>query len=186
MKAVCISDTHGKHYRLNLPAADMLIFAGDCCYLSNHESSVRFIAWLESLDYEHMLIIAGNHDKIIEPIESSNDPRIIYLHNSSYVINGIKFYGTPYTPSFMDWYWGLSDLELKRNASHIPFDTDVLISHGPAREILDENIEGISCGDKYLSKVHDKLNLKYHIFGHIHESYSQFPIRHHDCWCYNV
>ena len=50
-------------------------------------------------------------------------------------------------------------------------DVDILITHGPALGILDQNMAGIYCGSNSLkNRVQELQNLKLHIFGHIHES----------------
>ena len=56
--------------------------------------------------------------------------------------------------------------------SKIPSDTDILITHGPPLGIQDANLEGNRCGSEIIRRhVVERVQPKYHIFGHIHESY---------------
>ena len=49
----------------------------------------------------------------------------------------------------------------------IPEDTDVIISHGPPRSILDAGVGGVSHFDIVSLVLQPQLN----VFGHIHEGY---------------
>ena len=53
----------------------------------------------------------------------------------------------------------------------IPEDTDILITHGPPYGHGDKVINKDSEGCKELLYRIRELNIKYHIFGHIHEGY---------------
>ena len=81
--------------------------------------------------------------------------------NSGIEIEGIKFYGVP---MFM------SDCITQRqnqNYAKIPDDADVLITHSPAYGILDFD-DSIHYGSEELLEKISTLNLKAHLFGHIH------------------
>ena len=178
MKIICTADTHGLHERLKLPSADVLIVAGDICPMGRMEDVRAFGQWLGNLPHSHKVVIAGNHDKPfqVNPTEAisaliGNDPTIHYLQDSAITIDGIKFYGSPWTPTFMNWYF-MADKgeEIQQMWNKIPTDTDVLITHGPPAGILD-NVKGTPEGCIDLLKRVSEVNPKYHIFGHIHEGY---------------
>ena len=61
--------------------------------------------------------------------------------------------------------------EIEEHWKQIPFQTDILITHGPAFGILDTtfNNQNVGCID-LLTHI-ERVNPKYHIFGHIHESF---------------
>ncbi len=91
-------------------------------------------------------------------------------------INGVKFYGSSYTPEFNDWAFQLYGEEGKAHWSEIPDDTDVLVTHGPALGTLDEtgvidNPGNIGC--LYLRERIVELAIKAHLFGHIHGGYGK-------------
>ena len=151
MKITFISDTHGKHAELTdkLPGGDVLIHSGDFMRGGYEEGeAIDFFDWLEHdvTGYEYKIIIAGNHDRLFEnepeqaaKLMGAYCPSVIYLQDSSFKINGIKFYGSPHTPAFNNWAFNVrrnSD-EIEKIWSKIPDDTDVLITHGPPLGILD-------------------------------------------------
>ena len=139
MKLVCTSDTHGFHHRLKLPPGDVLIHAGDFCSRGDEWEAKNFAVWLHDQNYKHKIVISGNHDRIME-----KDPQFgellfggvaHYLLDSSVVIDGIKFYGSPWQPAFNNWAFNIprdSD-EIAAKWNLIPDDTDVLITHGPPK-----------------------------------------------------
>ena len=66
MKLVCISDTHGRHEKLKVPAGDILIHAGDICSRGQANEVEAFNQWLGKLPHPHKIVIAGNHDHVFE------------------------------------------------------------------------------------------------------------------------
>jgi len=180
MKLHCISDTHTKHRELKLPGADILVHAGD--FMSsgrNLDELTDFLNWFEAQEYEHKIFIAGNHDRLLEDggepvinIITDAYPSVTYLQDSSVTIDGINFYGSPWTPEFCGWAFATqNDAEAEEKWSQIPKDTDVLITHGPAYGFLDQiDPSQAHLGCKELHKAIDGINPKLHIFGHIHGS----------------
>lgn len=57
----------------------------------------------------------------------------------------------------------------------IPIDTDILITHNPPYGILDFD-DGINYGSEKLLEKLTTLNLKAHLFGHIHSSHGEETI----------
>ena len=186
LKCVAISDTHGMYGELKLPKGDVLIHAGDILGRGTFQELIDFNEWLGEQDFEHKIIIAGNHDWCFErdPEKSieilSNG---IYLKDSEIIIDGIKFYGTPYQPRFFNWAFNLNrGAELKSKWDLIPNDTDVLITHGPplgiTHEVLDVDrvMEGDSVGCFDLAEALKRVKPAFHICGHIHEGYGVYKI----------
>ena len=62
-----------------------------------------------------------------------------------------------------------------RNYANIPDDTDVLITHSPAYGILDYD-DNINYGSKELLTRLSALNLRAHLFGHIHANHGNTTI----------
>ena len=188
MKIWCISDTHGKHRHLNIPDADMVICAGDFTSTGREDQVKNFLIWYASLDIQHKILIAGNHDRYTDPSFNPSlkqndfqymcedlDSRITYLQDSWFLIDHgeekIKIYGSPISPTFGNaWAWNRDRGEkIKKHWDCIPGGVDILVTHGPPQNVFDENVnrENVGCGD-LLNKVID-VKPKYHIFGHIHE-----------------
>lgn len=181
MKIVAISDTHGKHSRVTVPECDVLIHAGDLMYKSSIKNLRRFLNWFAKQPATHKIFIAGNHDTGFEEsptvfrciVREYIEQDIKYLQDSEIVINGIRFYGSPWQPFYFNWAFNImSPDKLKEIWSKIPNDTDVLITHGPPYGIFDKNQDRIYCGCAHLKNrvtSGELTQLKAHVFGHIHE-----------------
>jgi len=186
MKLVIFSDTHNRHEQMKpLPAGDVLIFCGDAQKSGfDDEELHEFNRWLGRQPYEHRIVIAGNHDRIIEHDGAEQSRKIftnaVYLQDSGCEIDGVKFWGSPWQPEFNNWAFNLPrGKELAEKWALIPDDIDVLITHGPPQGIFDEcpawrpprrrgkNTENAGCAD--LMKAVQRVKPKVHCFGHIHE-----------------
>lgn len=175
MKIVAISDLHRK--RPIIGYCDILIFAGDedANSLANTK---KFASWLEKQDAKYKIVVWGNHDWY--PYNHSNmakevlkEYNIIYLENSGIEIEGIKFWGSPITPTFCEWAF-MEDRgsRIRKYWDMIPENIDVLITHGPPYGILDYTVyDKIHVGCADLMQAVERVKPKFHIFGHIHEGY---------------
>jgi len=179
-----ISDTHTYHGLLDIPKdIDIVIFSGDC---SNprapeyNEPEVRaFITWYSSLPIKHKIFVAGNHDTSIERGYITKDnftqAGIIHLENESVEIEGLKIWGSPYTPTFgMGWAYNKSRDKISRIWDTIPEDTDIVVVHGPPKGILDLSYDRDNvlefCGCNALAKRMRAIQPKLCLFGHIHNT----------------
>jgi len=182
MKLVCISDTHGlqsKTYH-TIPDSDILIHAGDLTNVGAKQDVLAFHSFIEKLPHKHKIIIAGNHDWCFANNKKDKAPNwltqnkdnIHYLLDEEIIIDGIKFYGSPWQPYFFNWAFNLKrGKPLKEVWSKIPENTDVLITHGPPYKILDETAGGDYTGCVDLLERIEIIKPKVHVFGHIHEAY---------------
>lgn len=182
MKIVAFSDTHNHHRDVTLPDGDVLVFAGDLMTCGRKFNEVvSFSDWFMSQPHKHKILVAGNHDRLFEtqrPLcvgEFHNRGSVYYLQDSSITIDGVKFWGSPVQPWFYNWAFNVQrGPDIKKYWDRIPQDTDVLITHGPPYGILDQTIgwggEHVGCEELWKT-VHDRLSLKAHIFGHIHNGY---------------
>lgn len=182
MKIVCISDTHCQLDKIvdDLPDGDVLVHAGDLTYRGTLPEVSRELSILGSLTkkYKHILMVAGNHDFLFEkhPQVARSicmENGILYMQDSSFMIDGINFWGSPYQPWFYDWAFNKRrGLDLERVWAQIPDNTNVLITHGPPRFHLETCPDGseVGCLD-----LHNRIQylpvLRLHVFGHIHLSY---------------
>lgn len=177
MKIVAISDTHGRHRLLRLPKADLLVHAGDVTYHGDKREVEDFLDWLQKLPIPNKIFIAGNHDFFFErtrlaEVKGMMPPGIYYLMDESVTIQGIKIWGSPYTPKFFRWAFNKNrGGPLIEQWKKIPDDVDLLLTHGPVWGVLDLTANEQHAGDKdLLQKVLD-IKPKTHVCGHIHESY---------------
>lgn len=182
MRLVCVSDTHSLHWQIpNIPDGDVLIHAGDSLGQGTLENIAELNEWLGTFPHRHKIVIAGNHDWAFqETPETAREAlsNAIYLEDSGVEIDGLRFWGSPWTPTFMDWAFILDrGKPLYQTWKSIPDNTDVLITHGPPKGIGDLATLGFRCqnvGCIDLLRRIDQLKLKAHIFGHIHEGYGEY------------
>lgn len=198
MKIVAISDTHGQHRQLTqaeIPEGDVLIHAGDFTRHGDIHELEDFLDWFKDFPHEHKIFIAGNHDLCMQNHENEDlpinqrkkeridellkqywyDHQIIYLHNSGKTIDGVTFFGSPYSNTLPGWAFN-TDKEKNDGVWEYMFeDTDVLITHGPPHGENDYiNDEWGRIGDKELKKRREEVNdLDYHFYGHNHGSHGK-------------
>jgi Icc-related predicted phosphoesterase len=202
MKISAISDIHG-NLNAKIEPCDVLIIAGDICPSENHTfdyqkkwNDIYFMPWAENLlkDVGNIVFIAGNHDTYYEALYYSGGQKekramfsmhenIHYLRDSMVNINGVSFYGTPWSKTFYDWAWMLDEFKLDDKFKKIPEGIDFLISHSPpygnndtigeyyAHPITGEKLyrQGLEhLGSTSLAKHIKRANPKWNICGHIH------------------
>jgi len=200
MKIDCISDLHG--YLPKLPGGDLLIIAGDLTRSDELDEYLRFFYWLRKQKYVKKVLIGGNHDVLLDTgipypvfcelenakcdyLLDSGTEFVYYppldLDKPEVFRQKLKIWGSPWTLSFKGEkpnclaFTKPTEAELAEKFALIPDDTNILVTHSPPFEILDEVQRGdkiVSVGSKSLStKIEHLPNLKLHVFGHIHEGY---------------
>ena len=201
MKIVAISDIHG-YLPNDLPEGDVLCICGDIVpldYQSNFTKSVAwfeldFVPWSDSLNYQKIIFIAGNHDFFLEKISMTmeshymdskvlkwllpdshqSEHKLVYLQDSWVEIDSVRFYGTPWVPYLTNWAFYKSSEDLVKTFSKIPKNVDVLISHTPPRvwelgKVLQPSYSfGKDFGCKELADAISERNIKWSICGHVH------------------
>lgn len=195
MKIVCISDTHTFHDQVVVPEGDVLVHAGDATFRGKPREVLPFLDWLGAQPCARKVLIAGNHDWGYQLddramyVARCAELGIDYLQDSEVVIDGVKFYGSPWQPWFCDWAFNLPRGKALASVwDRIPEDVNVLVTHGPPFGILDET--GIAyqaagarpnqgCED-LRTRLEHLHSLRLHVFGHIHESYGCENVTWHD------
>jgi len=66
MRIVCISDTHGDHRQVKLPAGDVLLHTGDITGHGSERDYLDFLEWFSAQPFTERLFVAGNHDQFLE------------------------------------------------------------------------------------------------------------------------
>ena len=132
MRLVIASDTHGLHDAVTVPDGDVFIHAGDLTSVGDLDEISNVVKWIRGLPHRHRVVIAGNHDRGFEeqPADALRllgvEDGITYLQDSGVVIDGIKFWGSPWQPEFLSWAFNLprgAELACKWNL--VPRGTDV-------------------------------------------------------------
>ncbi|KAI9760322.1 MAG: hypothetical protein M4579_001726 [Chaenotheca gracillima] len=192
---VCVSDTHCT--RPELPPGDLLLHAGDLSVKGTFGEIQDQLDWLNAQSHEHKVVIAGNHDRLLDPALDESDlergsevdqipPRaggrsdlrwgeIIYLQDSSARLEFTKgrvlnIYGSPWTIECGNWafqYLPIRDIWARK----IPIDTDILLTHGPPKFHLDRARNDAGC--PHLLRELWRVRPTLAVFGHIHPGYGQ-------------
>ena len=178
---VCISDTH--NHQPKLPDGDILIHAGDLTQSGSFAELQATIAWLHRQPHPHKIVVAGNHDLLLDPSQDRSPDAatkrenldwgdVIYLENSEAAItcaNGrqLCLYGSPLSPKHGNWAF-----QYPRShdpwSKTVPSNTDIFITHAPPRAHLD-----LDFGCNYLLGELWRIRPRLHVFGHVHKGYGQ-------------
>ena len=179
MKIVAISDMHSK-LPVNLPKGDVLVIAGDMTFNGRHDYvsqagwlNKKFYRWLERHrpNFKRIIGIAGNHDSVFDNCPGLVNPLPwTYLEDSGCQVDGVYFWGTPWSRPFCDWGFN-RDAKFRELAfSQIPETTDILISHTPPANCgLIDACSSSHVGDEVLGAHIYRTKPKVVICGHIHE-----------------
>jgi Icc-related predicted phosphoesterase len=166
-----------------IPKCDLLIHAGDIAGKGSFAVIRDFNDWIGELKSSNVVgeavVIPGNHDLSLDPVKVGrpcNDAISLFtncelLIDAGIELNGIKIWGSPYTPAFMDWAFNKKrGQELREQWEKIPENLDILITHGPPYGIQDkamvQHLGDIELYDAIVTK-----SPRVHIFGHIHGGY---------------
>jgi len=175
MRIVAVADTHTFESDLGAPPdGDVFVHAGDLCRGGRLDELAVVARWLRALPHRHKVVVAGNHDWcfVREPdaARAVLGEGITYLQDAGTVIDGVRFWGSPWQPAFNNWAFNLPRGEpLAAVWSLIPPDTDVLITHGPPLGIGDWSGETIRQGCRDLLAAVQRIRPLLHLFGHIHQ-----------------
>lgn len=188
-----VSDLHGELPK-ECPEADFLVVAGDICpggykvpiiYQSSWLYKA-FFPWIEGIPVKHVVACWGNHDWIGEPkpdYTPPTHPKLTMLTDQRAVIDGLKFWGSPWQLPFYEWAFNAPEEELAKKYEAIPEDTDIIVSHGPPHGYGDlapsvpiehEYPAPRRTGSKsFLNRI-KAVRPKLVVCGHIHPGYGKY------------
>lgn len=176
-----LSDTHNRHTKCKCEGGDIIIHAGDISGRGERDEVLAFLDWYSEQDYAHRILVPGNHDfefeRFPKEMEAECKKRdIILLNDSGVTVMGIKIWGSPVQPWFHDWAFNRQrGKDIQKHWKLVPKDTEILITHGPAANMLDmttyadgSDREPVGCED--LAKLIENSKIRLHVCGHIHEA----------------
>jgi Icc-related predicted phosphoesterase len=174
MRIVHLSDTHMFHRQLDVPAGDVFVNSGDLASEGTLDDYVDVFNWFDAMPHAHKVLIAGNRDSLFQHFAKLIRKRIpttvIYLEDSGTTINGVKFWGSPWTPGYPWMAFTYHAIEGTEPIwSSVPSDTDVLVTHGPPHGVLDLDNRGQHIGDRALLERVTIVRPRLHLFGHVHD-----------------
>lgn len=170
MRLLALSDLHGDFPDTRRwPSVDVAIIAGDVSRSGGTTGWLTdyLVPWLQTIDAAHIILIWGNHDFIGEQVADDWHGWPSHVHvltNRGVTLDGVTFYGVPQTPKFGGWAFMEPDAHLGQRWAAVPADTDVLVSHGPPRGLVDNNLGSVTQRE-WLETSGPALVL----CGHIHE-----------------
>lgn len=147
-----------------------------------------YALWEESVPAEHIFVTGGNHDWITkfpdelrsrffidEGVELYDGPKMIAripMPLGTSILQPVKrFYFTPWVPVIGNWNYQLPRDQRALRFADIPDKLDVLVSHGPAHDVLDKvhGAYGDHVGCPELRKFVQQRQPRFMVHGHIHE-----------------
>lgn len=163
---------------------------------------LEFVPWSDELDCKKVIFIAGNHDFFLEhimlgpvredgtrkcrtasevlrkllPGNNKGKHKLVYLRDSSFELEGKRFYGTPWISGLPRWAFNQEEDELRTgNYAHIPHRCDVLLTHmppalGDAGTVLQYSAFNYLAdySSKALADVLLERDIRYTFCGHVH------------------
>lgn len=179
---------------------DVIVCSGDISGMGRESEVTSFFKWWKTLPCQYKVLIAGNHDLCFDSHINGVDIQNMwdsnpspypgwlqdeldsyrasyghyYLENQGVEIEGVKFWGSPITPTF-GYGWAFNKNRgdaIKEVWKSIPMGTDVVITHGPVNCHVDwvpSNNYYAGCDD--LRNRIKQVKPLLHLSGHIHEGY---------------
>lgn len=204
IKVVCVADTHNK--QPDLPNGDILIHAGDLTENGSFDEVQAGLRWLSSQPHRYKILVAGNHDVLLDEDFLSKYPErrygqqetkedldwgnVIHLQDASIRLNfgnqeskdelmsrTVSIYGSPLSPQY-----GISAFQYHPNSP------DIWEDKLGSMEFVDilithgppklhlDSRDFYRAGCPYLSAEVARLRPRFHVFGHIHAAHGREDI----------
>ncbi|XWW99982.1 hypothetical protein V2A60_007998 [Cordyceps javanica] len=193
VSVVCISDTHNT--RPEVPDGDLLLHAGNLTVGGSYVELQAQLYWLNTLPHRYKVVIAGNHDLLLDPAFVARSPdrvaeaqgtarsdldwgAVTYLNNTTASLtfcNGrtLTVYGSPWTPMFGKWAFQHPETRPVWRDS-VPRGVDILLTHGPPKGLLDDGGRGCPQLREEILRARPKLV----VFGHMHGGRGRDQVRY--------
>jgi Icc-related predicted phosphoesterase len=203
MRIVATSDLHG--YLPEIPKCDLLLIAGDLSPIwCDRDMSAtydwfedKFYDWIKDVPARYVVAIAGNHDFFLEKdageivcgenlmknLGKIFADKFVYLKSQVTEFEGLKIWGSPFVPNLPSWAFPKTEEQLANLYASIPSDVDIVMTHGPAKGILDNlasphhpHVGSTAFREWLLSQT---WGPKLVVAGHIHKNYgwTKLPFR---------
>lgn len=152
------------------------------------------MALLKGLRFKHKLVIPGNHEILLDPNIPPSDHKYFgifhipedmsresqlarlaeagatYLEHDLVELGGVRVFASAYTQIPPYWFTAFQVSEEKMDSiwEAVPPEIDLLVTHGPAHEILDTTMDKKNVGSTTIRKYLEGSQAQAHVFGHIH------------------
>lgn len=158
VRLVCISDTHNEHACLRMPKGDILLHTGDVLTESGlrhvtkdmftgevtgvtpvgEDLFVNFAVWFGALDFKHKVLVAGNHDMVLQGLGKQRVQQIlsehatigtpVYLEDDVANVGGVRIYGSPHA----NYSSHNNAFKVNNPTYNIPTGVHIVATHMPA------------------------------------------------------
>ena len=192
MNLAILSDLHGY---VPSPAAQAVVDKADAvCICGDIQSrAMHTFAWINA-QKKPVVLVPGNHDWFLFDAAGAASnwgfgPHVRVLIDSGCEIDGVRFWGTPWSPIFFNWAFMLPPDGLREKYAKIPEGIDVLLTHSPPR-IPRSRIDVVvgrrdPCGSAELAEAVLRAQPRHLFCGHIHTG-DHTPVRLGSTLCRNV
>ncbi len=106
---------------------------------------------------QHAVLVPGNHDacfeQLPEPALALFPAQVHVLLQEPLVLDGVRFFGSPWTPPFLRWHFMAVEERLAVLDASMPAAVDVLVTHGPSRGVLDPGWRTTHAGSTALAEA---------------------------------
>lgn len=187
-----ISDTHDTFQDISMLVpdnTDIVFLTGDMTYHGKPDELDRLKDQLIKMKrkVKHIVAIVGNHEKGCQAnpqlwIDTMKSIGVELLMHESIEVEGYKIFGSPWSPYFGNWAYNYQRSIGEDLWAEIPEGTEILLTHGPMYGVLDKCANGnVGCVDLY-NRINSGLpELKFHLFGHIHEAHGTVKFKQVTC-----
>ena len=160
---------------------DVFIHVGDFTEHGTVSELARFKLYLDTIPAKYIILVPGNHDRLLE-----TEPKTRNLFSNYHLLinqelriydleSEINLWGSPDTAPWDNWAFNTNDEQRKKIVNRIPTNTEILLTHGPPKGILDQTQDNQNAGCQYLlERLQNDYSIHYHFFAHIHEAYGYY------------
>jgi hypothetical protein len=159
----------------DIDAPVKLVIAGNHDFTLDIPAFKRKVAEaVPALDLELVAKEYGSYGEARQLLQGAKDAGIIFLDegNCEFKLNNralLKVYASPWTPAL--GAWGFQYPPSKGHNFSIASQTDIVITHGPPKGIMDITHARERAGCPFLFKAIARTKPAIHCFGHIHEGW---------------
>jgi Icc-related predicted phosphoesterase len=130
-----------------------------------------------SITNKPMLFLMGNDDGILgDGLEWTSASNLLCINEKKATYGSYNFVGYQYTPIFVGGTFEKPESAQADDLARLQKlmdDRTILVTHGPAKGILDTTYQGQHAGSRALAAMMARKTPWLHLFGHIHEAFGK-------------
>lgn len=181
----------------DVPECDLLIVAGDLCpdiigsIPARYDASPQanwflreWLPWRDRQPAQHCIVTWGNHDYCghgwRDPYEREVGGRTTEVVVDRLVESeGLKIWCSPWSKTFFDWAWMMSEDELREHLKAVPEGIDIFVTHdapyGYGDRALDHSgLHYGHFGSHAILETVERVKPRVVVCGHFHEGFGVY------------